>query len=147
MCYQDENKSVNCPVCMPVLSELAETLPFSHRLHSSLVCRMSGELISDHNPPMVLPNGFVYGQKVYAVGRTSSSMVLCAGCSACSSVAVGAGLDSATSIILFRFSCLWIRCNWSQALMEAAEKHNGSVVCPRSGAVFKYSDAKKIFIM
>lgn len=65
MCYQDENKSVNCPVCMPVLSELAETLPFSHRLHSSLVCRMSDELISDHNPPMVLPNGFVYGQKVY----------------------------------------------------------------------------------
>lgn len=31
--------------------------------------------------------------------------------------------------------------------MEAAEKQNGNVVCPRTGAVFKYSDAKKIFIM
>ena len=40
-----------------------------------------------------------------------------------------------------------LRCDLVQALMEAAEKQNGNVVCPRTGAVFKYSDAKKIFIM
>ncbi|KNC79246.1 hypothetical protein SARC_08356 [Sphaeroforma arctica JP610] len=63
MCYQPENKSLNCPVCDPLLNKLAEKLPFSHRLHSSLVCRISGELMNDHNPPMVLPNGYVYSEK------------------------------------------------------------------------------------
>eukprot|EP01134_Creolimax_fragrantissima_P004461 CFRG4461T1 len=63
MCYQTENKSLNCPVCDPLLNSLAMKLPFSHRIHSSLVCRISGELMNDHNPPMVLPNGYVYSEQ------------------------------------------------------------------------------------
>ena len=64
MCYQADNKAVNCPVCTPLMAKLAEPLPFSHRIHSSLVCRLSGDVINDHNPPMVLPNGYVYGHNV-----------------------------------------------------------------------------------
>jgi len=62
-CYEEENKNINCPVCSNSLGEIAKKLPFSHRIRSCLVCRITGEIMNEDNPPMVLPNGNVYSQK------------------------------------------------------------------------------------
>ncbi|KAJ2835963.1 GID complex subunit containing RING finger motif [Coemansia erecta] len=51
----------NCPVCQTdTLGKLAQDLPLSHHVNSNLVCRISGEKMDDNNPPMRLPNGYVY---------------------------------------------------------------------------------------
>ncbi|XP_004346694.1 macrophage erythroblast attacher protein [Capsaspora owczarzaki ATCC 30864] len=60
MCYQHEDKNPNCPVCSTTINDLARDLPFSHRTQSCIVCRISGEVMNEHNLPMALPNGNVY---------------------------------------------------------------------------------------
>ena len=63
-CYQEENQNVQCPVCAKeTLGKLAQGLPFAHHVNSGLVCRISGEIMNEHNPPLVLPNGYVYSRK------------------------------------------------------------------------------------
>eukprot|EP00743_Colponemidia_sp_Colp-15_P005918 GILK01006363.1.p1 GENE.GILK01006363.1~~GILK01006363.1.p1 ORF type:complete len:401 (+),score=63.77 GILK01006363.1:56-1204(+) len=62
-CYEQEGRSIDCPVCAPGVGQLAKTVPFAHHVHSSIVCRITGELMDEHNPPMVLPNGYVYSYK------------------------------------------------------------------------------------
>lgn len=44
--------------------KLASPLPFSKQHHSKLVCFITKELMDTENPPMVLPNGYVYSTKV-----------------------------------------------------------------------------------
>ncbi|KAG1138310.1 hypothetical protein G6F38_010658 [Rhizopus arrhizus] len=62
-CYEHENKNVNCPVCdSDTLGKLAEKLPLSHHVNSTLVCRISGKIMNEDNPPMLLPNRRVYSQ-------------------------------------------------------------------------------------
>jgi macrophage erythroblast attacher len=64
-CYQMENKNVHCPVCdTNVLGPLADHLPYAHQVNSVSVCRISGAIMNEDNPPMVLPNGQVYSKKV-----------------------------------------------------------------------------------
>ncbi|KAG0266194.1 GID complex subunit containing RING finger motif [Actinomortierella ambigua] len=61
MCYIDEHRNVNCPVCDgETLGALATDLPLSHHLNSTIVCRISGQIMNEDNLPMVLPNGYVY---------------------------------------------------------------------------------------
>lgn len=67
-CYSSENYNMQCPVCSKVFNELADPLPFSHHAQSQLICAMSGEPINEHNPPMALPNGYIYGENVSARG-------------------------------------------------------------------------------
>ncbi|KAJ2722799.1 GID complex subunit containing RING finger motif [Coemansia sp. Benny D115] len=51
----------NCPVCQTeTLGKLAQALPLSHHVNSNLVCRITGEKMNEDNPPMRLPNGYVY---------------------------------------------------------------------------------------
>ncbi|KAJ2713814.1 GID complex subunit containing RING finger motif [Coemansia spiralis] len=51
----------DCPVCQAAtLGRLAQDLPLSHHVHSNLVCRITGERMNENNPPMRLPNGYVY---------------------------------------------------------------------------------------
>ncbi|KAJ1736578.1 GID complex subunit containing RING finger motif [Coemansia sp. Benny D160-2] len=51
----------NCPVChLETLGKLAQDLPLSHHVNSNLVCRITGERMNEDNPPMRLPNGYVY---------------------------------------------------------------------------------------
>ncbi|KAJ2002138.1 GID complex subunit containing RING finger motif [Coemansia thaxteri] len=51
----------NCPVCQTdTLGKLAQSLPLSHHSNSNLVCRITGEKMNEDNPPMRLPNGYVY---------------------------------------------------------------------------------------
>ncbi|XP_038979165.1 protein MAEA homolog [Phoenix dactylifera] len=43
--------------------KLAAPLPFSKQHHSKLVCYITKELMDTENPPLVLPNGYVYSTK------------------------------------------------------------------------------------
>ena len=58
------NKNADCPVCSKHLNELGKKLPYAHCSQSRLICYMSGEALNEHNPPMMLPNGRVYGYNV-----------------------------------------------------------------------------------
>uniref|UniRef100_A0A8C5AUE9 E3 ubiquitin-protein transferase MAEA n=1 Tax=Gadus morhua TaxID=8049 RepID=A0A8C5AUE9_GADMO len=62
-CYKEEGSSKNpdCPVCSKSLNKLAQPLPMAHCANSRLVCKISGEVMNENNPPMMLPNGYVYG--------------------------------------------------------------------------------------
>ncbi|KAI7895396.1 CTLH/CRA C-terminal to lish motif domain-containing protein [Mucor mucedo] len=60
-CYEHENQNVNCPICdNTTLGSLAEKLPLSHHVNSTIVCRISGKIMNEDNQPMLLPNGRVY---------------------------------------------------------------------------------------
>lgn len=61
-CYSQSSKNSNCPVCQPNINEIAEPLPYSHCAQSRLICRVTGKPLNEHNLPMMLPNGQVYGQ-------------------------------------------------------------------------------------
>ncbi|XP_037078066.1 E3 ubiquitin-protein transferase MAEA-like isoform X3 [Pollicipes pollicipes] len=62
-CYRHDGQgNPDCPVCQMPLNELARPLPFSHCTQSRLMCALSGKPIDEHNPPMALPNGNVYGK-------------------------------------------------------------------------------------
>eukprot|EP01119_Soliformovum_irregulare_P008446 TRINITY_DN21564_c0_g1_i1.p1 TRINITY_DN21564_c0_g1~~TRINITY_DN21564_c0_g1_i1.p1 ORF type:complete len:394 (-),score=63.56 TRINITY_DN21564_c0_g1_i1:71-1252(-) len=60
---QNWNRNSNCPVCVPDFATLAAPLPFALHTNSSLVCRISGQIMNDNNPPMLLPNGFAYSRQ------------------------------------------------------------------------------------
>lgn len=64
-CYNHESRNVHCPVCdADTLGKLAESLPWSHHVNSTVVCRISGKIMNEDNPPLLLPNGRVYSYEV-----------------------------------------------------------------------------------
>lgn len=42
--------------------KLAEGLPYSKHIHSTLICPITLEVMNEDNPPMVAPNGAVYSE-------------------------------------------------------------------------------------
>lgn len=64
-CYRKDSTARNseCPVCSDLLNKLAATLPCAHCSQSRLVCFISGDAMNEHNQPLMLPNGYVYGEK------------------------------------------------------------------------------------
>ena len=50
------------PLHLPTYRQLAEKLPYAKHVHSKLICALTGVVMSEHNPPMALPNGYVYSQ-------------------------------------------------------------------------------------
>lgn len=63
-CYRRDGVRVpDCPVCSDLMNKLAVTLPCAHCSQSRLVCAISGLPLNEHNQPMMLPNGHVYGIK------------------------------------------------------------------------------------
>ncbi|GFR32148.1 e3 ubiquitin-protein transferase MAEA [Trichonephila clavata] len=63
ICYKSEGeRNPDCPVCSPALNSLAQSLPYSHCSQSRLVCYISGDPLNEHNHPLMLPNGYVYGE-------------------------------------------------------------------------------------
>jgi hypothetical protein len=60
-----EQRNAECPVCQEPLNKLAERLPHAHCSQSRLICRLSGLPLNEHNLPMMLPNGRVYGEQVF----------------------------------------------------------------------------------
>jgi macrophage erythroblast attacher len=64
-CCNPDDRNVNCPVCATdIFGTLAQTLPYAHHVNSSLVCRISGKIMDESNPPLVLPSGYVYSTLV-----------------------------------------------------------------------------------
>lgn len=65
-CYSEnsEIRNPSCPVCQPCLNQLAESLPFAHCSQSRLYCHISGLPLNENNLPMMLPNGYIYGEQV-----------------------------------------------------------------------------------
>lgn len=61
-CYSVSSKNPNCPVCEEDFNEIAKCLPYSHCAQSRLICRVTGLPLNEHNLPMMLPNGQIYGQ-------------------------------------------------------------------------------------
>ena len=48
---------------MQSFKKLAEGLPYAKHVHSRLVCAITKEIMNEHDPPVVLPNGIVYSKK------------------------------------------------------------------------------------
>lgn len=66
LCYK-ESCSKEDPLSQEGFRKLAEPLPFSKLHHSKLVCYITKELMDHENPPLVLPNGYVYSTKVWII--------------------------------------------------------------------------------
>eukprot|EP00252_Welwitschia_mirabilis_P001752 TRINITY_DN1168_c0_g1_i1.p1 TRINITY_DN1168_c0_g1~~TRINITY_DN1168_c0_g1_i1.p1 ORF type:complete len:407 (+),score=91.08 TRINITY_DN1168_c0_g1_i1:252-1472(+) len=76
-CYE-ENCTKEDPLSQESFRNLATNLPFSKHIHSKLVCYISKELMDEHNPPMVLPNGYVYSFKALdAMAKKNNGRVIC----------------------------------------------------------------------
>lgn len=52
-----------CPTCHEHFGVLAKRTPAFRQTQSRLVCRISGVLMDETNPPMALPNGHVYSRR------------------------------------------------------------------------------------
>ncbi|KAF5298077.1 hypothetical protein FQA39_LY11845 [Lamprigera yunnana] len=79
-CYSEnsENRNPSCPVCQKYLNQLAEHLPFAHCSQSRLYCHISGLPLNENNHPMMLPNGYVYGeQALEQMARENEGQVIC----------------------------------------------------------------------
>lgn len=63
-CNNEHNKNFVCPTCNVEIKKLASSLPSSHHPVSALLCRITGEKMDEKNPPLALPNGQVYSDKV-----------------------------------------------------------------------------------
>ena len=76
-CYKDSDKNVNCPVCIQPFNTLAKHLPFSHHVNSTIVCRISGLVMDENNPPMILPNGHAYSlQALTDMARENNGFII-----------------------------------------------------------------------
>ncbi|XP_057511653.1 protein MAEA homolog [Actinidia eriantha] len=61
-CYEDDCTKED-PLSQESFRKLAQPLPYSKQHHSKLVCYITKELMDTENPPLVLPNGYVYSTK------------------------------------------------------------------------------------
>lgn len=62
-CYRKSGqRNPECPLCSPLLNELGKKLPYPHCSQSRLICSISGQIMNEHNPPIMLPNGYIYGE-------------------------------------------------------------------------------------
>jgi len=72
------DRNPECPVCHPALNTLAIALPFAHCSQSRLVCSMSGKPLNENNVPMMLPNGYVYGeQALNKMAKENDGQIVC----------------------------------------------------------------------
>jgi len=53
-------RSLSCPCCDKFLGLISAELPFKQQIHSCLICRITGETITEENPPMYFPNGQIF---------------------------------------------------------------------------------------
>lgn len=76
-CYSSGSKNINCPVCQNDFNDIAKNLPFSHCAQSRLICRVTGLPLNEHNLPMMLPNGQIYGQLAIPQITKEPNIVVC----------------------------------------------------------------------
>ncbi|XP_059666160.1 protein MAEA homolog [Cornus florida] len=76
-CYKDDCTKED-PLSQESFRKLALPLPFSKQHHSKLVCYITKELMDTENPPLVLPNGFVYSTKaVEEIAAKNNGKITC----------------------------------------------------------------------
>ncbi len=72
------DRNSECPVCQEPLHQLAQQLPYAHCSQSRLICYISGRPLNEHNQPMMLPNGFVYGEEALAkMALENEGQIIC----------------------------------------------------------------------
>jgi len=78
-CYRPlGQRNAECPVCQEPLNHLAKRLPHAHCSQSRLICRLSGLPLNEHNLPMMLPNGYVYGEQALKnMAASNNGIVTC----------------------------------------------------------------------
>lgn len=78
-CYRKSGKRDNdCPICNPVMNELAKNLPFPHCSQSKMICSISGQPLNENNPPLMLPNGHIYGElSLTTMARKNNGKLIC----------------------------------------------------------------------
>lgn len=78
-CYRKSGqKDTDCPLCSPILNELAKNLPYPHCSQSKLICSISGQPLNENNPPLMLPNGYIYGENsLKAMAAKNNGRVKC----------------------------------------------------------------------
>lgn len=76
-CYSENCKNLNCPVCQEDFNKIALNLPYSHCVQSRLICRMTGLPLNEHNLPMMLPNGQIFGQLAIPEITKENGVVVC----------------------------------------------------------------------
>ncbi|KAI9639768.1 putative negative regulation of gluconeogenesis-related protein [Dioszegia hungarica] len=70
--------NVDCPTCGADMKALAKEVPMSHHVNSTIVCRISGEVMDSNNEPLAFPNGYVYSSKALAeMAKNSFDVVTC----------------------------------------------------------------------
>ncbi|XP_043700596.1 protein MAEA homolog [Telopea speciosissima] len=76
-CYEEDCTKED-PLSQEGFRKLASPLPFSKQHHSKLVCYITKELMDTENPPLVLPNGYVYSTKALEeMARKNNGKVTC----------------------------------------------------------------------
>ncbi|CAG0882041.1 unnamed protein product [Cyprideis torosa] len=77
-CYKSESTNPSCPVCTDPFRTLARPLPFAHCSQSRLICPVDGTLLNEHNHPMMLPNGHVFGESaLQSMAHSNDGRVTC----------------------------------------------------------------------
>lgn len=49
------------------LGVLAQEVPFAHHANSTIVCRITGKIMNEDNPPLAFDNGNVYSTEVACI--------------------------------------------------------------------------------
>lgn len=76
-CYEDDCTKED-PLSQETFRKLALPLPYSKQHHSKLVCYITKELMDTENPPLVLPNGYVYSTKALEeMAKKNNGMITC----------------------------------------------------------------------
>lgn len=79
-CYTEnrDNRNPGCPICQDNWNQLADPLPFAHCSQSRLFCHISGLPLNEHNQPMILPNGYVYGDRaLQKMAQDNNGQIIC----------------------------------------------------------------------
>ena len=77
-CYQERESNPNCPTCDPFLREIAKGLPTGTLSQSRVMCRITGEIMNEHNPPLMLPNGHAYStEALLDMSQKNGGRVIC----------------------------------------------------------------------
>ena len=92
--------------------------------------------MNEHNPPMALPNGYVYGEQVCV----SVCVCACVRMRACMCTCVCVYVCIVVIVLKLLFLPI-------QGLVAMAEENKGIVVCPRTKDSFKISEIKKVYVM
>ncbi|XP_060186334.1 protein MAEA homolog [Lycium barbarum] len=76
-CYEDDCTKED-PLSQESFRKLASPLPYSKQHHSKLVCYITKELMDTENPPLVLPNGYVYSTKALEeMSKRNDGRIIC----------------------------------------------------------------------